>query len=151
MADRQLALGKLLQPAGPEAPIETCDAPHAHKVSSTFPKDNNYKALAKAIVKYIQSSKASERVNTYLSIHSMGGAIKNVADTGSAFPYRDKEFMLQFQAGWSEPLDPDTCKYIDWIEKFRKALNKHIEGSFINFPDKDLVPNPNSVDGRIKL
>lgn len=150
LANIQLDLSRLLQPAGPKAPKDTCDAPYPHKVSSTFPKDNDYEDLAEAIVKYIKSSNASDSVNIFLSLHSMGGDIKNVPD-GGPFPYRDKEFMLQFQAWWSEPSDPDTRKYIGWIENFRKKLNPYIEGSFINFPDKDLVPNPDAPDGRIKL
>ncbi len=59
--------------------------------------------------------------------------------------------MLQFQAWWSNPSDPNTGEYIDWIENFRKALNLHVEGAFINFPDKDLVPKPDTPDGGIKL
>ena len=30
-------------------------------------------------------------------------------------------------------------------------MKGYTEGSFINFPDKDLVPNPDTPDGREKL
>jgi len=32
--------------------------------------------------------------------------------------------------------------YIGWIEGFRQSLKGHIDGTFINFPNKLLVPNP---------
>jgi len=149
LADSHLYFGSLMQPGPPNAPTETCDAPHPHKISSTFPKNNDYENLAKEIVDFIQNSEASEEVNKYLSLHGMGGAIKNVSDTGSAFPYRNKDFMLQFQAWWSKPEDLKTNQYVSWIKDFREKLNPYTEGSFINFPDKDLVSDPDKQ--RIEL
>ena len=59
--------------------------------------------------------------------------------------------MLQFQAWWSDPEDPHTEDYINWIESFRQSLEGHIEGAFINFPDKLLVPDPNDPVERVRL
>ena len=143
LASRQAYLGSLLQPAAAAAPTNTCDGPHPHKVSSAFPKHRDYGALAERIRDYLGQSEPSARVNAYLSLHGMGGAVTNVPATGSAFPYRDKDFMLQFQAWWVDG-DGDAARYIAWVEECREALRADTEGAFINFPDKDLVADPDT-------
>jgi hypothetical protein len=137
--DAYLALGALMQPGPPNAPSQTCDMPHPHKISSTFPQSHDHRQLARTLVDFIQSSTASPTVNLYLSLHGMGGAIRKVSARGSAFPYRDKDFMLQFQAWWTDPRDPRSGENLRWIESFRRRMIPFTEGSFINFPDKFLV------------
>jgi hypothetical protein len=144
-------LAVLMQPAGPAAPKETCDGPHPHKVSSTFPLDDNTNVLAEKIVAFLMSQIPPDTASTYISLHGFGGAVKREPIGGRAFPYKEKEFMLQFQAWWSDPEDPHTEDYINWIESFRQSLEGHIEGAFINFPDKLLVPDPNDPVDRVRL
>ncbi|WP_299222754.1 FAD-binding oxidoreductase [uncultured Aquimarina sp.] len=152
LAKRQTRLGSLLQPIASvvkdeEAPTQTCDGPHPHKISSAFPIYDD--ALVDKIVTYLDDTKASEVVNLYLSLHGMGGAIQDF--TEGPFPYRAKDFLLQFQAWWSDPKDSNTEKYIKWIEDFRTALQPHVEGAFINFPDASLVNQSDTTKGRIEL
>lgn len=146
-ADAHFYLGGLMQPGPPNAPTQTCDIPHPHKISSTFPRCNDYEDLAREMVDFIQNSETSESTNKYLSLHGMGGTIRNVSDTGSAFPYREKDFMMQFQAWWTDSDDPQSnalqvAQNLRWIEDFREKMIPYTEGSFINFPNKDLVPDP---------
>ena len=146
-AGAHLYLGGLMQPGPPNAPAQTCDVPHPHKISSTFPKSNDYEDLAREMVEFIQNSEASKSTNKYLSLHGMGGAIRNESDTESAFPYREKDFMMQFQAWWKASDDPQfndrqTAQNLRWIENFREKMIPYTEGSFINFPDINLVADP---------
>ena len=145
-------LSSLLQHAVPNAPKETCDGPHPHKISSTFPTGKqDYEALVNTIIDFLGKSKPFPAANTYLSLHGMGGQVKRVPEGDSAFPYKDKDFLLQFQAWWADAADPDTSNYMNWIESFRTTLLPYTEGSFINFPDVNLVKNYHTEQGRLEL
>lgn len=135
-------------------PSITCNVPHPHKVSSAFPLGSGDKYnsdLAKAIADYMTRDDYDYRyVRSYLTLHSMGGAIAEKAHKdGSSFAYRDKAFLLQMQSWWNYPNGKDKdCRkdnkeqqmYIDWVTGFRKSLadDNLVEGAFINFVDKDL-------------
>ncbi|MES2774013.1 MAG: FAD-binding protein [Bacteroidota bacterium] len=152
LPESNVELTNSLQHAVPNAPKETCDGPLPHKISSTFPKSEpGYEALVSAIVDFITRSKPFAAANTYLSLHGMGGAIKRIPKYDNAFPYKQKDFLLQFQAWWSDPNDPHTASYMNWIENFRETLIPYTEGSFINFPDVKLVENYETKDGLLKL
>jgi hypothetical protein len=60
--------------------------------------------------------------------------------------------MLQYQAWWWDMTRPDITKAcMDWVAGFRDAMRPRLtEGSFINFPDCDLV-SPDVPDHRRKL
>ena len=125
------------------APQSTCDGPHPHKVSSAFPEEGiDQGKLAKMITKYINTPQdkihQNPNVRAYLSIHSMGGAIADMPPRSTAFYFRDKPFLLQPQVWWGAPKDPESPKYLQWVDDFRAKLNeeKLIEGAFINFVDR---------------
>lgn len=141
------------------APGSTCEQlRYPHKVSSAFPKGNttgDYEELANRAIDFISQKEGTDFKDfkyaaTYLSIHSLGGACKKQEfKDQSYFYYRDKSFMLQFQAWWGhitpQPGNQEKPEdYINWIHEFREALtggqteDSTIEGAFINFPDQDL-------------
>lgn len=141
-------------------PASTCDAPHPHKVSSAFPVTGSEEDIAREVSAYMSSTTYSPFVRSYVSFHSMGGAIRQEPQGGRAFPYNDKAYMLQFQSWWNYPEgEAKSCivdrerqqVYIDWVKNFRESLKPHIEGAFINFVDKDLGPDPITRQGRIAL
>lgn len=122
------------------APTSTCDAPHPHKISSFFPKKGiDYARLSASIFEYMDKNPSFGSIaNTYLSLHGMGGKIK---DGDNFFHYKDRDFMFQIQAWWSNPNDPDNNKYLSWVENLRLELNKKgfTEGCFVNFPDYNCI------------
>lgn len=129
-----------------KAPNATCDQPHPHKVSSTFPKKGcDYNQLAEELVGYIECSEFDEEVNRYVSLHCMGGAVSDKAPEATAFPHRTQDVLLQFQAWWAGQaggkLDSEYKTrvegYIQWVKDFRESLS-HTEGAFINFIDHDV-------------
>lgn len=138
-------LGKNL----PKAPSVTCDNPHPHKVTSTFPRSVSKKEsinldqeIVNRIHDYLSNSCYYEDVARYMSFHCMGGAVRD-NPTGRAFPYADAPYMLQAQTWWNlsndKSVDDDRKKaYNKWIECFRSSLGDAIHGSFINFVDKDI-------------
>ena len=132
-------------------PQSTCTGPLPHKVSSTFPIDSKSTTIAEKICHYIQNSKEYNNVATYVSLMSFGGVVKNKDNSETAFPYREKEFVIQFQAWWKDKNDPLGKEYIKWIEDFRSSLKGEVEGAFINFPDKSIVNDSNTPEGKDEL
>lgn len=123
-----------------DAPTSTCDLPHPHKISSFFPKKGiDYAALTAAIFQYMNKDHGfGKKLNCYLSLHGMGGKIK---DGDNFFYYKDRDFMLQIQAWWSNPYDTDDDKYLAWVEGLRLdlSLKGFTEGCFVNFPDYNCI------------
>ncbi|WP_298421041.1 FAD-dependent oxidoreductase [uncultured Kordia sp.] len=138
-----------------KGPSSTCDRPHPHKVSSSFPKDNvNHRELAEAIYTYLDKSCYHADVNMYMSFHCMGGAVTR--STGNSFGYSQKPYMLQIQAWWDDVSNAFTNEgrntvYLKWVKDFRESIAIHTEGSFINFVDKTLVPDIEKDENRLKL
>ncbi|MEM6687059.1 MAG: FAD-binding oxidoreductase, partial [Bacteroidota bacterium] len=68
-------------------PSSTCDQPHPHKISSSFPKDDvNHEVLVTAIYEYLYKSCYYADANMYMSFHCMGGKVTENAGT-NAFGY----------------------------------------------------------------
>lgn len=147
-------------------PDVNCNIPHPHKVSSAFPKQTGkeYNAkLAEAVDEYIKNSDHDPYVRSYMTFHAMGGAISEPPAGGRAFPYANKEFLLQFQSWWNYPEKAsEECMaeirekekaYIRWVTHFRKTLDDKglVEGAFINFIDRDLVADYTTLEGRLAL
>lgn len=143
-------LSALFMPAVPSknelqaAPTSTCSGPNPHKVSSAFPNTGDAGQVASIVTNYINDTLDLgvdlKEVNLYISLMHLGGAVAHTRPDQSAFYYRQKEYILQYQAWWSDKNDANTDTYIRWIEGFRKAFSETslTEGSFINFPDKSL-------------
>lgn len=140
-------------PGGWQGIADTCaGVPFPHKVSSTFPRKDPDAALVQAATDFLDESAHNRGARQYLSLHGMGGAASDKDNHWSAFAFREKPFMLQYQAWWADRHDQhlgDCC--MEWIRNFRNAMGDHTEGAFINFPDKDLVADPDTPDGRRRL
>lgn len=71
---------------------------------------------------------------------------------GSAFPYKDRPFTIQYQAWWDTDGDPKeweqkgvnnyTNRAMDWIEETRRTDFPQTSGAFISFKDAG-VPTKN--------
>ncbi len=126
--------------AGPPQDLgNTCGgASLRHKVSSAFPKGDGRDAID-TIVKHVNATSLAN-ARRYVSLHSLGGAVRdNGRDEFSCFAYRDKPFLLQYQAWWTGTELDSRC--LSWIADIRDDMYRRglTEGSFINFPDRDLV------------
>jgi hypothetical protein len=134
------------------APTETCDGGwYPHKVSSCFPRSDFSSAATQTINTYLDQAPPEPNARRYLSLHSMGGKIGDPQEP-SCFAFRNKPFILQYQAWWADRKDePLGQRCLAWVRDFREKMKPYTEGAFINFPDKDLVPNPDTVEGRKAL
>jgi len=136
-------------------PGSTCDRPHPHKVSSSFPKDEiEHNDLVEAIYSYLEKSCYYADVNMYMSFHCMGGAVAR--STNNSFGYSQKPYMLQIQCWWDDVSNAFTNEgrntvYVQWVKDFRESITNYTEGSFINFVDKTLVSDIEKDENRLKL
>lgn len=132
-------------PVIPKGPVDTCHiaGPLPHKISSAFAKNSAIVQLGQECLDFMVNNRGFLRVNTYVSFHSFGGAISRIGPTQTAFPWRERKLLLQFQAWWSRPNDKYTDQYIQWIEKFRTTLaSKNLtDGGFFNFQDASVRNN----------
>lgn len=144
-------------------PTVTCTAPWPHKISSGFPVKGGYRELAREMVEIIKKTNRDEEKNAarlYMVLHAMPGPQGKVQPEESAFFWRNKDFLLQFQAWWSRPplednpkskgaskiykspeaYEKDQDRYIEWIRAARRTLAEKglLEGAFINFVDKEI-------------
>lgn len=130
------------------APQSTCLTPLPHKISSFFPKKGiNYEILSNTIFDYMaQNHNLGSQVSSYLSLHGMGGEIRR---GDNSFFYKDRDFMFQVQAWWSDSEDPDNEKYLAWVENLRSTLDRQgfTEGCFVNFPDYNCI-RPSTEPGK---
>jgi hypothetical protein len=128
----------------PSRPESTCHTgPLPHKVSSAFVKNGREMEAAEACFDFLlANNKPFPNANAYISFHSFGGAIGERAPNETAFPYRERMLLLQFQAWWSDPADDSTPRYIDWIRDVRMSLASRglTDGGFFNFQDASIVP-----------
>ncbi len=118
----------------------TCaGVPFPHKVSSCYPRAEFGSAEVRRLAQYLMNSGYEPTARRYLSLMSLGGAVANANDR-SCFAYREKPYLMQYQAWWADK-DPNSevsRRCMAWVAGFRDTMQPHTEGSFINFPDRDL-------------
>ncbi len=123
-------------------PSETCKPdPLPHKVSSAFVKNGKEVQAAETCYKFLlKNNKPFPNASTYISFHGFGGAIGDFRSSETAFPYRDRKLLLQFQAWWNDPADDSTDQYINWVRGVRTTLEAEglTDGGFFNFQDASI-------------
>jgi len=111
--------------------------PYPHKISSCYPNLAFIRGGISTMHTYLSDSarKPESSARRYVSLHGMGGAIKDANDW-SSYAFRHYDYLLQYQAWWANKDQKDVeTRCIEWVEGFRKALKAWTEYSFINFPD----------------
>lgn len=131
--------GLLAADATPDLGSTCAGIPFSHKVSSCYPRAGFGEAEVQRLVRYVMSSGPEPTARRYLSLHSMGGAIANANDR-SCFAFREKPFLMQYQAWWlsQDPTPGISERCLAWVKRFRETMQPDTEGAFINFPDRDL-------------
>lgn len=132
-----------LQP-GPmleNAAIETCGSePVRHKVSSRYPLagDDEVRELFTKLADVVASADVLPGSNRYVSLHGMGGAggAFDPDQELTAYPWRDKAFLVQIQSWWLS--DADDEEQMRWVQDLALEIKSDSEGGFISFPDEDL-------------
>jgi hypothetical protein len=90
---------------------------------------------------------------SYVTLGAISGSYyqnkKNVATLNSAFPYKDKQYTIQYQTWWNEdlakkeelqdnPVYERTNRALDWMQVARDFKIPNTSGSFISFKDSSI-------------
>ena len=108
-----------------------------HKVSSGFARLDFGDAAIQTLTRYVTETKILPEARQYVSFHSFGGAVKKFGPQ-SSFAFRDRNFLLQYQAWWQPEASRIDCDCIKWIENLRTTMTPYTDGAFINFADRDI-------------
>jgi FAD binding domain/Berberine and berberine like len=128
--------GPALQGADPNLSDTCAGIPLRHKISSGFARREFGMDAIRTLTTFIRSGSIQREARQYVSFHSLGGAV--VTGQPSAFAFRDRNFLLQYQAWWMPHAVNLDVPCITWIEKFRGVMAPYTDGAFINFIDRDI-------------
>lgn len=119
----------------------TCaGVPLRHKISSGFATASFGMDAIELVLRVLRTTPYKDEARQYVSFHSLGGAVTNEPEGGSSFAFRERHFLLQYQAWWLPGARDLDGKCIEWIEHFRDAMKHahYTSGAFINFADADI-------------
>lgn len=83
---------------------------------------------------------------TGLTLVALGGAVRDVDTTSSAFAHRQAQFMLHYLARWS-PSTPalDPVPFDGYVRGFRAAMVPYVgDGAYVNYQDSSIVDYGNA-------
>ncbi len=150
---------KATDPEGPKPYPPDFDQPAPHKISCQMAhlkgwNDNSRKVLLHSLTSdHIQAESWELGMYNYVTLGAIVGPHylkeKNRADAIGAFPYRDKQYTIQYQTWWNEKLSQkvegqDNLIYnyanrgLDWMQFCRDTDIPHASGSFISFKDASI-------------
>ncbi len=139
------------------------EAPSPHKITSRFVNHEGlspagYKALLESLTSpLISTENIGLGLFTYITLGALAGdfyhSMPEKQKKESAFPYKDKQYTIQYQTWWNEELaqkeewqDNDVYKHtnraLDWMQQCRDFDIPHTSGAFISFKDSSI---PTSV------
>lgn len=68
-------------------------------------------------------------------LHHLGGAVRRVDPSATAFAPRDAEFTLNLVGIWPDPAD--NARNVAWVRAFFDAVHPHARGAYVNFLGHD--------------
>jgi len=78
------------------------------------------------------SARMTSPISQVLLTH-MEGAVGDVSDSATAFPFRKAPFYLEILSKWAEK-EPDEQRHVEWAQAFDAAMKPFaLGGSYVNF------------------
>jgi hypothetical protein len=108
-----------------------------HKISSAFARTTFGAPAAAELSRLIRTAPVVPGARQYVSLHCLGGAVRT-GRPDTAFAFRDRNLLLQYQAWWQTDASDLDCRCITWIRDMRQAMSEHTDGAFINFVDREI-------------
>jgi FAD/FMN-containing dehydrogenase len=65
-----------------------------------------------------------------------GGAVGRIPSRATAFVHRKPQFYMEWESIWQESSEEE--QNLIWVERFRKALQPYVMGSYVNVPDRSI-------------
>ena len=181
--DRESAPSRSSNEFNPVIALEP-DGPAPHKITSRLADEDWGKDARIALINSLQSTKIPDEsdssmeqgVKTYITLGAISGAYYNDYDNrrdtlGSAFPYKNRLFTIQYQTWWNQFLNSDREQTVsdekrkeetitnrkfynraeDWMEDCRDAIIPNTGGAFISFKDSSIPTSTYFGDSYKKL
>ena len=98
-------------------------------------RDYNYCEIEKIVVMINDRPKGS--VLTGISLYALGGEVAKKSRRDTAFFYRSARYIINLQSVWEDPRFEDDN--VEWVRQRARYLESVTVGSYVNFPDSDLV------------
>jgi hypothetical protein len=76
---------------------------------------------------------------------SWGGAAGRPPEGGTAFSHRSPLFYAEPGAAWNAPEETSAC--VAWVAQFREAMRPHVNGAYVNVPDRAIEDFGNAYYG----
>ena len=145
------SLGDLLSPltAVPGAQVQTSSSSWADRYVSmnSGPRQNAYWKFTPAWAYHKLSSTALDTVGEFMAKApadacnfwslAWGGAVRRPPTGGTAFYHRKPLYYAEPGAGWNDPSLTTAC--VTWIGEFREAMLDHVQGGYVNVPDRAIA------------
>lgn len=135
------------------------DAPAPHKITSRFAnreglgKDGHAALLQSLTSPLISTENRTLGLFSYITLGAISGNYyQNLPESKkdqSAFPYKDKQYTIQYQTWWNETLAEKeewqnnqvyvhVNRALDWMQKCRDFKIPNTSGAFISFKDSSI-------------
>jgi FAD/FMN-containing dehydrogenase len=116
------------------------------KVKAAYMRKRFTDAQISTVYEYLAGEKKGDAGGGVWFV-AYGGKVNTVAPDATAAPQRDSMLKALYLAGWQNP--DDEAKYMKWVREFYRDMyaetggvpvpNERTDGSYINYPDKDLA------------
>jgi FAD/FMN-containing dehydrogenase len=81
---------------------------------------------------------APTTANSYISVYSLGGAVRDKNEADTAFFYRNADYIMGVSSNWET--EKEAPIHIQWVATAFRYIYTISVGSYVNFPYNDL-PN----------
>lgn len=108
--------------------------PDRFKSTGRFVYSPLSKRNIKNLVKYVDNSPGED--GCYIRVYSLGGAIKELPSSYSAYYYRNAKYIVGITADWEK--DDDAELYRNWVAEVFQYVKPLTNGSYVNFPYAEL-------------
>ena len=96
---------------------------------------------AQAVDTIVSFLEAAPSPNALVQLNLHGGAEADRTDDATAYPWRQGVwYSLQYQTYWSDPAQGPAL--IQWVEAFRRAMQRWTHGAYVNYIDRDIADWP---------
>ncbi len=75
--------------------------------------------------------------NSYISVYSLGGAVRDKSENDTAFFYRNADYILGVSSSWET--EQKAQSHIQWVTAAFRYIYTITVGSYINFPYNELA------------
>jgi FAD/FMN-containing dehydrogenase len=115
------------------------EPPHKDKFSSVWVYDALPPEAIEIVRRFLADAPAVEVAGAPPNIWclSWGGAVGRIPTDATAFFHRKARYYLEWDSPWTNATEEKQA--IDWIERFRVAMQPYVKGSYINVPDRSIL------------